>query len=138
MCACVWEFSERNAREIAEEDGAETGSRTERTARACPKRTERYRSEPKRPARVPCDIQWLQYRAAAGQGSMWLSRGGDSSPVRFYVRYATRVIDESKSKRERAVIIARSIDRSRERVSRVPIDDPGSYDPRYIFFFAGI
>lgn len=63
----------------------EPGSRMERTARACPKMTERERREPKRLARVPRDIQWLQYRAAAGQGSMWLRREGDSSPGAFHI-----------------------------------------------------
>lgn len=70
----------------------ESGS-MERTARACPRMTERGRSEPKRLARVPRVIQWLQYRAAAGQGSMWLRRGGVSLPVRFTL--ATRRVSDS-------------------------------------------
>lgn len=64
-----------NGRRMVETTG-ESGS-MERTARACPRMAERGRSEPKRLARVPRVIQWLQYRAAAGQGSMWLRcRGG--------------------------------------------------------------
>lgn len=84
--------AEDSEREEDGDHGGESGS-MERTARACPRMTERGRSEPKRLARVPRVIQWLQYRAAAGQGSMWLRRGGVSSPVRLFTSATRRASD---------------------------------------------
>lgn len=122
----MWEFRSKTRERASERRRIKPGSRTGRTARACPKTTEHERRKPTWLARVPCDIQWFQYRATAGQDSMWLHRGGGSLPCAWQ-RYATRTSDPwiKIGAKARGVIAHVSLGRPPLRSApQVPIDDP--------------
>lgn len=121
----MWEFRSKTRERASERRRIKPGSRTGRTARACPKTTEHERRKPMRLVRVPRDIQWFQYQATAGQNSMWLHRGEDSLSCAWQ-RYATWTSDPwiKIGAKARGVIAHVSLGRPPLRSApQVPIDD---------------